>query len=70
MPVPRHPPLYFWAHLMHWPSEAGSHPVLTQILASDGAEVEVNAEIVACVPEVWDGDAVWAADDASCVIIL
>lgn len=55
---------------MHWPSEAGSHPVLTQILASDGAEVKVNAEIVACVPEVWDGDAVWAADDASCVIIL
>lgn len=51
-------------------AQCHSCSVLTQILTSDSVEVEVNAEIVTRVSEVWDRDAIWTVDDASFVIIL
>lgn len=53
-----------------WTSGAASCRVLTEVSALDGAVVEGDAEVVTCLSQLGNGNAVRAADYPRLVVIL
>lgn len=50
--------------------ELNKQRVLTEVSALDGAVVEGDAEVVTCLPQLGNGNAVRAADNPRLVVIL
>lgn len=46
------------------------HGILTEVSALNGAVVEGDTEVVTCLPQLRNGNAIWAADYSRLVVVL